>query len=156
MKSNVHSNYMYSKVTPADNKALEISCNEKWTEKHLGFSPCCRLNFVLEPDSSWPDWTVFGSFVESVTLGLRTGPQRVNRKQCHQDQRAIYLKEMLQQTSLRNGICCVWNDVFQSSATGKRQLRPNAGWPGKHWSCPVEVNRRLEKYKVPGCCQDAS
>ena len=72
---------MDRKVTPADNKALEISCNEKWTEKHLGFSPCYRLNFVLEPDSSWPDWTVFGFFVESVSLGLRTGPQRVNRKQ---------------------------------------------------------------------------
>lgn len=43
---------MDRKVTPADNKALEISCNEKWTEKHLGFSPCYRLNFVLEPDSS--------------------------------------------------------------------------------------------------------
>ena len=43
---------MDRKVTPADNKALEISCNEKWTENHLGFSPGYRLNVVLEPDSS--------------------------------------------------------------------------------------------------------
>ena len=72
---------MYRKVTPAGNKALEISCNEEWTKKHLGFLPVYRLNFVLEPDSSWPDGTVFGFFVESVSLGLRTGPQRVDRKQ---------------------------------------------------------------------------
>lgn len=35
IKSDVHSNYMYRKIAPANITALEISFNEKWMEKHI-------------------------------------------------------------------------------------------------------------------------
>lgn len=53
IKSNVHSNYMYWKVTPDDNKALELPCNGQWTEKTLriltmlSFEFCSGTRFKL-------------------------------------------------------------------------------------------------------------